>query len=121
MPLHGLPRSGVRIVDGMRGPLLGWESGYTGNINQAARIAWESYATEEPAVIELLLLAANPRTRDVRFKAMSALEWFDPATTEEPAKPATRSGARSMPGTSPPAARPPRVLLAPEEKAGSGP
>jgi len=55
--------------------------------DKAEEIAWTMYTTDEPAVIELLLLASNGATTEDRFKALRALEWFDPATTEAPARP----------------------------------
>lgn len=46
---------------------------------EAARCAWLSYATDEPAVIELLLLECDPsKSRALRLAAAFALEWFDP-------------------------------------------
>jgi hypothetical protein len=54
----------------------------------ALSLAWLMYGTQERAVVELLLLSHNATDRETRFKAMRALEWFDPATTEEPARPA---------------------------------
>lgn len=58
--------------------------------DQAERIARERYPSEEVAVIgALLLLLYNGTTRETRFKAARALEWFDPLATEVPARPAT--------------------------------
>ncbi len=49
---------------------------------EAEAAAWRLYASDEPAVVELLLLATNtaaPSTR--RVAAWLALDWFDPAVS----------------------------------------
>ena len=47
---------------------------------EAEAVACELYATDSPAVIELLLLAHNPDAdRLKRYAANQALMWFDPA------------------------------------------
>lgn len=63
----------------------------------AVSMAREMYATQEPAVVELLLLATNAATREDRFKALRALEWFDPANTELPARPEATAAAPQGP------------------------
>jgi len=46
---------------------------------EAEVIAWQFYATDSPAVVELLLLAHNPDvSTTVRYAANQALTWFDP-------------------------------------------
>ena len=46
---------------------------------EAERVAWLCYGSEEPAVVELLLLSGDPgRPRLKRLAAEFALTWFDP-------------------------------------------
>lgn len=43
-------------------------------------MAWELYAADSPAVVELLLVAHNPAVSALkRYQAEMALEWFDPS------------------------------------------
>lgn len=51
---------------------------------QAAAIAWTVYGTEQPAVVELLLLGTNAPDRVERYRAMRALQWFAPEDDVEP-------------------------------------
>jgi len=46
---------------------------------EAERVAWTSFASDEPAIVELLLLEGNPAADSLKRKAAAmALEWFDP-------------------------------------------
>ena len=49
--------------------------------HEAEAIGWTLYATDSPAVVELLLVAHNPDVSTLkRYQASMALEWFDPST-----------------------------------------
>jgi HEAT repeat protein len=48
--------------------------------DEARTVAWDLFATDAPAVVELLLLAHNPDASPLRrYQAGMALEWFDPS------------------------------------------
>jgi hypothetical protein len=56
--------------------------------DEAKKVAWQLFATDSPAVTELLLLAHSPDVSTLkRYQANMALEWFNPEA-DVPLRPA---------------------------------
>jgi hypothetical protein len=63
------------------------EAGSALGREKARQLAWELYATDIPAVVELILLVHNEDvSTTLRYAATQALTWFDPEVDQPEAR-----------------------------------